>query len=205
MDSYRSFEAMRAYEVEGEDYRIRLRRGRSGLVVIAPHGGGIERGTSEIADRVAGSEHGFYAFEGLKPTENHRLHITSNGFDEPRALALVSEARTVVSIHGAKGMGRAVYLGGLDFAFRERIQIVLRGAGIACADDPSPTRQGLSPRNICNRGRSARGVQLELTYGLRRAMFTGLDPLGRRRPRPLFDQLVAALREVLASHQNGPG
>lgn len=193
---------MLAYEVEGEDFRIRLRSGCSAFVVVAPHGGGIERGTSEVADRVAHGVHGFYAFEGLKLCGNHCLHITSNAFDEPRALALVREAQTVVSIHGAKGAERAVYLGGLDRALRDRIRGGLCGAGFIADDDPSPTRQGLSPRNICNRGRSGRGVQLELTYGLRQAMFAGLDPLGRRRPQPLFDRLVAALRVVLAEGRN---
>lgn len=197
MDTYRSFAALQACEIEGRDYRIRIRRGRSRIVVMAPHGGGIERGTSEIAEAIAGPDHGFYAFEGLRPAGNGRLHITSDHFDEPCALALLRDADIAISIHGAKGAEPAAYLGGLDRSLRDTILALLRGAGIEAADDPSPTRQGRSVRNLCNRGRSGHGVQIELTYGLRRALFAGLDPAARRRPRPLFDRLVAALREAL--------
>ncbi len=48
------------------DYLILSRQGTSGIAVMAPHGGGIEPGTSEIANRVAGDEHAYYSFEGLK-------------------------------------------------------------------------------------------------------------------------------------------
>ncbi len=47
-------------ETKGKDYRIHLRHGKSGILVMAPHGGGIEPGTTEIADAVAGAERSFY-------------------------------------------------------------------------------------------------------------------------------------------------
>jgi len=33
---------------------------------MAPHGGGIEPGTIDIADAIARSEYTFYAFQGIK-------------------------------------------------------------------------------------------------------------------------------------------
>jgi phage replication-related protein YjqB (UPF0714/DUF867 family) len=42
----------------------------AGLAVVALHGGGIEPGSSEIANDIAGEESSFYAFEGLKAPDN---------------------------------------------------------------------------------------------------------------------------------------
>ena len=201
VDLYPSFTHLSRCEREGRDYRIRWRMGGSGVAIVAPHGGGIERGTSEVADGIAGREHGFYAFEGLKPAGNHVLHLTSNRFDEPQALGLVRGSWALITIHGAKGREPAVYLGGLDFELRERIAKALIGAGFLAVDDPSPTRQGRSPSNICNRCVSGRGVQLELSYGLRNTLFAGLDPLGRSRPTSLYLRFVSTLRAVLAGHE----
>jgi phage replication-related protein YjqB (UPF0714/DUF867 family) len=201
MDLYTSFAHLSRGEREGRDYRIRWRMGGSGVAIVAPHGGGIERGTSEVADGIAGREHGFYAFEGLKSVGNHVLHLTSNRFDEPQALRLVRGVRALITIHGAKGREPAAYLGGLDFVLRERIAEALISAGFLAVDDPSPTRQGRSPSNICNRCVSGRGVQLELSYGLRTTLFAGLDPLGLRRPTSLYPRFVGTLRAVLAGHE----
>ncbi|MGH8591016.1 MAG: poly-gamma-glutamate hydrolase family protein [Gammaproteobacteria bacterium] len=201
MDLYTSFTQLSRREREGRDYRIRWRVGGSGIAIVAPHGGGIERGTSEVADGIAGREHGFYAFEGLKSVGNHVLHLSSNRFDEPQAQTLAHRSRTVITIHGAKGREPAAYLGGLDLVLRERITEALIGAGFLAVDDPSPTRQGRSPSNICNRCVSGRGVQLELSYGLRTILFAGLDPSGLRRPTSLYLRFVGTLREVLAGHE----
>lgn len=201
VDLYPSFAHLSRCEREGRDYRIRWRMGGSGIAIVAPHGGGIERGTSEVADGIAGREHGFYAFEGLKTAGNHVLHLTSDRFDEPQALGLVRGVRALITIHGAKGREPAAYLGGLDLGLRERIAEALIGAGFLALDDPSPTRQGRSPSNICNRCVSGRGVQLELSYGLRTTLFAGLDPSGLCRPTLLYARLVATLRVVLAGHE----
>ena len=78
---YQNFHALKQSEYPDRDYRIEYRQGASGFAVIAPHGGRIEHGTSQIADAIAGDEHSFYAFEGLKDL-SHDLHISSNRFDE---------------------------------------------------------------------------------------------------------------------------
>ena len=49
MDLYTSFAHLSRGEREGRDYRIRWRMGGSGVAIVAPHGGGIERGTSALA------------------------------------------------------------------------------------------------------------------------------------------------------------
>ena len=76
-DKYPDFETLSQHEISGVDYRILVRRATTGFSIVAIHGGGIEPGTSELADAVAGLEFSFYAFEGLKGSGNADLHITS--------------------------------------------------------------------------------------------------------------------------------
>ncbi|MGH8469609.1 MAG: poly-gamma-glutamate hydrolase family protein [Gammaproteobacteria bacterium] len=197
MDRYGSYAEISASEVEGRDYRVHVRLADSPFAVVAPHGGRIERGTMPIAEAIAGNEHTYYCFEGIKPRRNCSLHITSDQFDEPRALAAVQRVRTVVTIHGAGGSERVVYLGGLDSALRARLISALDASGFAAVEDPSPTRQGTGKTNICNRGRSGRGVQIELPVGLRKQMFHQSAP-GIWDPNAIFERFVAAMRRVLS-------
>jgi phage replication-related protein YjqB (UPF0714/DUF867 family) len=198
MDRYPDYETLRRYEKEGRDYRVRLRRGSSGIVVMAPHGGGIEGGTSEIADAIAGKEHAFYSFDGTKRTGNSALHVTSDHFDEPRGLGLARESVSVVTIHGCEGDEEALYLGGLDFPLAERIREAAVGAGFRVGDGGIRGLGGTGRDNLCNRGTSGRGVQVEMSYGLRRLLFPGLSAIERRRTTPIFQRLAAAIRQGLA-------
>ena len=86
-------ERVAAEQVEGRDYRVTAVRRGSGIAVIAPHGGRIERGTSEVARAIAGEDLDLYLFEGCLPSLNFEtLHLTSRHFDEPRALGLIAAA-----------------------------------------------------------------------------------------------------------------
>ncbi len=204
MHRYTTFTELSRHEVEDRDYRIHLRLGTSGIAVVAPHGGLIERGTLPIAKAIAGEEHTFYGFEGIKPTlrANRVLHVPSNHFDEPRALSAVAEAHRVITLHGAKGTEAAVYAGGLDLELRLAMLRALNAAGFSADHDPSPTRQGRGPTNICNRGKTGMGLQLELTFALRKRLFGQLDEKGGRQPTGLFHELVHAIRQVLHHYSN---
>ena len=182
-------------ETDGVDYRIRERYGLSGIAVIAIHGGGIEPGTTEIAEALAGERHAFYTFSGLKPSGNACLHITSRHFNEPRGLRLVHHACTVVSIHGCGDTEPVVLLGGRFVRLGQRIKKSLVDAGF-------PVRRsvrfpGLSPHNICNRCRLRMGVQLEISAGLRSRMFENLSRAQRKKPSPLLFRLVSAVQAAL--------
>ena len=52
-DKYASFALLAEAETEGTDYRIHTAPQPSPIVIIAPHGGAIEPGTSEIAAAIA--------------------------------------------------------------------------------------------------------------------------------------------------------
>jgi phage replication-related protein YjqB (UPF0714/DUF867 family) len=157
--------------IEGVDYAVHVMpRERSQVAVLAPHGGRIEGRTSEIARLIAGDEHGLYLFEGLRTTGDNfeRLHLASQWFDEPRALDLISGCDTVVAVHGYAAPGPDVLLGGLNERLKAEVAQALTEIGFSCVID-GHRFPGRHPRNICNRGRSGEGVQLELSEGLRKA------------------------------------
>lgn len=153
---------------EGRDFDIVTRRGSSDTLILAIHGGGIEPGTAEIATGVAGEEHALYLFKGIRPQGNAALHLTSTRFDEPRAQAMVGVAGKILSIHGCRGEAPFAMVGGRDEAGRERLKEVLLSANITVETVARAALAGRHPTNICNRGRLKKGVQLELSAGLRR-------------------------------------
>lgn len=194
-DQYQSFDALKQAETEGADFRIRSHERHSGVVVIAPHAGGIEPGTSELAESIAGPDLSFYAFEGMKRVGNRQLHITSTRFDEPRCLALLARAERVIAIHGEDSKDPVVYLGGLYADGIERLRKALVGRDFNVRTDGPVHLHGTSPANVCNRGTSRAGIQLELSDGLRRTFFRDLTRTGRQVVTPRFYHFVEGVRE----------
>ncbi|MFN2199225.1 MAG: poly-gamma-glutamate hydrolase family protein [Anaerolineales bacterium] len=198
-DIYHNFLQLAGAESEGRDYRIELISRPGPVAILAPHGGGIEPGTAELAAALAAEQHSLYIFDGCKLGESRRLHITSTRFDEPRCLGLLTQVMIVVAVHGCAGERQAVYTGGRDGPLQERVLHQLAQDGFHAQPD-KPARAGLHPHNVCNRGRHGRGLQLELTEGLRRAMFHTLDRQGRQHPTPIFHRLVHSLSRALDEH-----
>jgi phage replication-related protein YjqB (UPF0714/DUF867 family) len=96
-DRYKNFLELATKETQSIDFRVRLQQRTGKAVVLAPHGGGIEPGTSEIAEAIAGADLSFYAFEGIKPADNRILHITSTRFDEPQGKVLAEASPSFVT------------------------------------------------------------------------------------------------------------
>jgi phage replication-related protein YjqB (UPF0714/DUF867 family) len=164
---YRSFKELREREVEGRDYRIRIDLKDEHVLVIVPHGGKIEPGTAEIAEAIACHDYSFYSFEGLKANGNGVLHIESHLFDEPHALKAVEKADIVITIHGQIDQKDAfVMIGGLNDGLGSEIKRQLEANGFQTRP-PAKGLEGLDPMNICNRGRSRCGVQLEISRKVR--------------------------------------
>ena len=187
-DELRGFDDLASLYRDGTDFVVHvvLPR-RSSVAVIAPHGGRIEGGTSVVARQIAGDEHGLYLFEGLRDGGDNfdRLHLTSHCFDEPRCLSLIAQCETVIAVHGYAAPGPDVLLGGLDEPLKRELQQALVARGVSCLGD-GHRYPGRDPRNVCNRGRGGRGVQLELSARLRRSREYGAvvgvvrDVLGAR-------------------------
>jgi phage replication-related protein YjqB (UPF0714/DUF867 family) len=138
--------------VEGRDYGRRYRRHpvldldpieRTGLprtAVIAPHGGGIEFGTSELCLAIAGYDpahpdlaptsepvHDYWMFEGrrsgadgVSAEDNSVLHVTSTHCDDPVARSLCAGALNALALHGCKAAQ-------IDPAFGPEVRAVLVG------------------------------------------------------------------------------
>jgi phage replication-related protein YjqB (UPF0714/DUF867 family) len=183
-DSLAGFAELCTRFVEGRDFVVDMQRQPSPAAVVAIHGDPIERGVSRIARQIAGDQHNLYLLEGRLPRHNYEyLHLASSRFDDPRCLDLISGCSSVVTIHGCNGLEESVLLGGLDQDLKARIAAALAAAGVPCQTEGHrfPGRQ---PSNICNRGASRMGVQIELT-----------DPVREGRLEPA---VIAAVRMALA-------
>ncbi len=195
MDRFKNYRELCRHAAEGRDFIIEMRRGGSAVAVMAPHGGGIEPGTDTLAGAIAGSEHGYYAFKAVRARNNSELHIASERFDEPRALVLARQVRTVVTIHGCRGRREEVFIGGLAESLKICVLDSLQAAGFKAGGAPRASLGGIHRSNLCNRGQSGRGVQLELSEQLRHCLMDGGRHLSPGSDR--FRSFVAAVRWAL--------
>jgi phage replication-related protein YjqB (UPF0714/DUF867 family) len=152
VDTYLHFDQLRKPEQEGMDYVILHRTGSSGILVMAPHAGGIEPGTGDIADAVAAQDHAFYCFKGIKKQGNRVLHISSNRFDEPLAMQRATEANWIVTFHGCRDVEPVVWVGGLALQRGDRIIESLQAAGFPARRCDRPGLRGLAPRMFATGG-----------------------------------------------------
>lgn len=144
----------------------------SPLVVVAPHGGGIEPRTSELADAIAGTDHTKCLFEGLLPAGNSRLHVTSVNWDYEPCRILIKMRTHALAIHGTgQYPGKVVYIGGRDTATGAELATALRSAGFTVVQPAPSGIDGTDPRNFVNDDADLAGVQFELTYDLRLELF----------------------------------
>jgi phage replication-related protein YjqB (UPF0714/DUF867 family) len=150
-----------------------------------------------LAEAIAGNDFSFYAFEGIKPRDNCHLHITSTRFNEPTCVALVEASQNVVAIHGEDSTPETVFIGGLDERLRQRISESLRSKKFIVSIHRNRNLYGCDGANICNRSSRARGVQLELTRGLRKTFFKSLSRSGRTVRTERFGEFVSAVRDAL--------
>jgi phage replication-related protein YjqB (UPF0714/DUF867 family) len=196
-DKYSNFKQLTENETQDKDYKIQLKVRDHRVTVIAPHGGGIEPGTSEIAEAIAGEDLSLYLFEGVKKAGNSDLHITSTSFDEPSCIKLVAAAPAVIAIHGEDSPEAIVFLGGLDEKLGGRLNRSLKKAGFNVKVHERTDLQGRHKANVCNRTADGSGVQLELSEGLRASFFESLTPKsGRQKKTEEFRRFVAAVREA---------
>lgn len=184
LPEYSSFAALLRHHVEGRDFTrvIEVRNGAR-VAVVAPHGGKIEPRTDSIAKALAGEEFSLYCFSALLPRSKANLHITSHRFDDPDCLKVVEQCKSVVAVHGWARAGEGILIGGLDTKLGAGLAAIARSLKIETHTDAQGLL-GTDPKNICNRSKSGRGVQLEMTMALRKS--------------PKLGPLLEAYRAVLA-------
>lgn len=198
-DTYPNFDKLREHELEGTDFSISCHDSGFPVSLFAIHGGNIEPGTSDIAKGIAedGLLFNLYLFEGLKPKDNLSLHITSTRFDEPQALKLAENSETVISIHGLKSEEKFAVLGGLDTLLKTAIENSLLQAGFHIVFE-NIYYQADSLNNIANRSKRKKGIQIELSRGLRDSFFETEDLQGRKSQKTeSFFTFIFAIQKVL--------
>jgi phage replication-related protein YjqB (UPF0714/DUF867 family) len=231
-DLYASNSDLYRDRVEGADFSRRARRRdvfdddltQRGPVplstVVAPHGGGIEPGTSELCLAIAGFHpatlaptggptHDYWMLEGLLSTGNDILHVTSTHCDDAMALSLCGGARTVLSLHGcsvsaADGLGE-VLVGGRNVELRGLLITRLTAAGFDAVDATGhPSLGGVAPENLTNRTLLGAGAQLEIVTPVRNAMFgVNTRPQRKHTTTPTFWSFTDACRAALATWAAG--
>lgn len=181
MDRYASFYDLAKTEVLDEDYAIESWDRQSEVIIVAPHGGWIEPGTTEITRAIADGNLSYYVFVGLKPGRRHEdLHVSSERFDEPTALALIAKTQTVVGIHGMQNnaAGEDVWVGGRDVELSKDIVKALGASGFGSSlRRPGQSLAGQAATNVCNRGKRKAGIQLEISRRLRDRLIADSDLL----------------------------
>ena len=144
--------------------RIRDAGDHEGLVVLAPHGGGIElttdRQARRVADRLAGADVSTWCCAGWKPGGGafERWHVTSTWIHPASfpGLATLAQRRFAYALafHGMSGEG--VLIGGagpieLKQMLCQAIAAALGGeAGLVTIASPGHSIGGSSPANVGN-------------------------------------------------------
>ena len=74
----------------------------------------------------------------------------------------------MIAVHGCKGTDEKVLLGGLNLALKSQLAAAILSVGVA-AEIIGHAFPAVDTDNICNRGLTGQGVQLEFTAALRAA------------------------------------
>ncbi|OFQ93256.1 hypothetical protein HMPREF2913_00065 [Staphylococcus sp. HMSC065A08] len=160
---------------EGIDWKKDTRNVGKSVLIVAPHGGNIEQGTSELTKLVANNgDFDYFSFEAIRPSNNTQLHVTSTNYDDATLHEMIQDRTATISIHGAQGEEQLVYLGGYQSPLRDAIQSQLELKGFVVKIPPEYLG-GLSNANFINKVEESTGVQLELTTALRKAFFKDED------------------------------
>jgi len=150
-----------------DDHKIESNVTDSDIAVIAIHGGKIEKGTTELAYALSShNDYSYFSYLGVKDYDNSNLHITSDEFDEPAAMEMVSKSEKTLSVHGCDGSEEFTYIGGRDTELANKIKASLAKHGFTVSNAPRDLN-GKSPNNIVNKNKRGSGVQIELSQGLR--------------------------------------
>jgi phage replication-related protein YjqB (UPF0714/DUF867 family) len=193
-------------------------------VILAPHGGGIERGTSELCLAVAGYHpanlpqippagvtYDYWMFEGVREDDNRELHVTSTGCDDDMAVSLCAGSLNALALHGFSPKPpdfsedeQVVLVGGATpdstrNPLRDYLLAGLCDAQFDARDSAGHGElDGNASCNLVNRTMLGMGAQLELSTPLRDAMFTEHSrPRRKHTTTQLFWTFVAVCRDAI--------
>jgi phage replication-related protein YjqB (UPF0714/DUF867 family) len=236
LDYYPTMSALYANETEGvnfarEWYSHRARynslknyKDENKIFIMAPHGGSIESGTTELALATAGFVKNFngdtytsvtydyFIFNGTNPKdENGKLHVTASHYDDTDANKLVSNSIISFAFHGctdlqpneSSGKGyQACLIGGRDQVLKEILEAQLMTAGFNAFITSQDVLDGSLAENIINKNKRKRGAQVEMTTSLRKSFYTKHNRKDRRKnTTPDFWLFVNAIRASIEEYE----
>lgn len=165
-------------ELQGKEnnWSIEMNTNKSNVLSFAPHGGGIEAGSSELALLISQKlDCNYFTFKGKLPSDNVKLHVTSTHYDNPVLLNLMRNVDYSISVHGyADNEYARTLIGGSNEELKEIIKCHLRSRGFDVQDAPTHLA-GTKLNNITNKTKTGLGVQLELSTKQRKSFFSNDD------------------------------
>lgn len=140
-DLYANYAGLSAHYQLGIDYTIETQSKPNDVIILAIHGGRIEKGTDQLAKEIAQDDYSYYIFkaniyEDSNNDDRNDLHLTAAHYDEPTALQMTAQKNKVVSLHGAKGTEPIVYMGGLNNNLMNNLSNKLSAAGFRIETAP---------------------------------------------------------------------
>lgn len=153
-DHYNSMSELLNHTQQGVDWTKESSDNHSRVLIMAPHGGNIERGTTELTKLIAAKgNYDYYTFNGLKKLNSNELHVTSTNYDDPDLINRNYYKDVSVTVHGVRAqkgiLENTVCIGGLDYNLRNFIKTELVGHQFN-VQDASGYIAGVTSNNIAN-------------------------------------------------------
>ncbi|MCJ1655432.1 poly-gamma-glutamate hydrolase family protein [Staphylococcus sp. NRL 16/872] len=172
-DTYRSMSDLFAHTTQGIDWQKERSNKNSNVLIFAPHGGNIEKGTTELAKAIANKgNYDYYAFNAIRNGNNKALHVTSTNYDDKDLINTNYNRDVSVSVHGAgQAQGyNTVLMGGRDTQLLGLISQELKKFKFN-VQRATGYLAGTDANNIVNFNKKGMGVQLEITPDIRKSFF----------------------------------
>lgn len=192
-DQYRDMKELLRKEPD-TSYEFNIRKVDSPVLIVTPHGGNIERYTSAIGNGLARSEFNHFEFRGLLEQGSYeKLHVASVNYNPPELIPLNKASEITLSVHGLSGKEKFTYVGGRDSAGAQMVRQALEAEGFA-VETPPLNYNGNDVKNFVNRNKRGKGIQLEISLGQRRALFTKGN---ENKPNEDYERYVGAVTKAL--------
>lgn len=168
---------------EGKDWTKESTNRHSNVLIFAPHGGNIEKGTTELTKAIANKgNYDYYAFNGTRNKNNSQLHVTSTNYNDLDLINRNYNKDVSISVHGAgQSQGKnTVLIGGRD---EKLIQLISKELSTFKFNVQRSLGHlaGIDTNNVVNYNKKGQGVQLELTPDLRKSFFSNGDDSSKAR------------------------
>ena len=182
-DYYRSMTDLLKDTQEGKDWTKENTNRHSNVLIFAPHGGNIEKGTTELTKAIANKgNYDYYVFNGTRNKNNSQLHVTSTNYNDPDLINRNYNKDISISVHGAgQSQGKnTVLIGGRD---EKLIQLISKELSAFKFNVQRSLGHlaGIDTNNVVNYNKKGQGVQLELTPDLRKSFFSNGDDSSKAR------------------------